>query len=30
MVHSDALEGALAKDLDGAFERLVLEYQDRL
>ena len=30
MVHADALEGALAKDLDGSFERLVLEYQDRL
>jgi hypothetical protein len=29
-LHPDALEGALARDLDGAFERLVLEYQDRL
>jgi len=30
MAHSDALESALAKDLEGSFERLVLEYQDRL
>lgn len=27
---ADSLEDALARDLDGTFERLVLEYQDRL
>ncbi|HKF42246.1 MAG TPA: sigma-70 family RNA polymerase sigma factor [Thermoanaerobaculia bacterium] len=30
MPHEDALESALARDLDGSFERLVREYEDRL
>ena len=30
MPHAAALEAALAEDLEGSFERLVREYQDRL
>jgi len=30
MPHAGALEAALAEDLEGSFERLVREYQDRL
>ena len=30
MPHATALEAALAEDLEGSFERLVREYQDRL
>ena len=30
MPHQDAIEAALARDLDGSFERMVHEYEDRL